>query len=116
MGVGKYAKFPANFKILRHLRFSVFDASAKLPSGILNGNINQYGDFDQCLSVNAKDFLGQYCLTSIQLSLPKNEKYLNILRKLVMSHEPYESEFDDVNLADDVENLFLLNFVSLIIM
>lgn len=77
----------------------MFDASAKLPSGILNGNINQYGDFDQCLRVESseKGFRGQYCLTNVQLSLPKKEKYLNLVRTFVMSHEPYKSDFEDVN-------------------
>jgi len=30
----------------------VYDATAKLPSGILSGNVNQLGDFDECLAVD----------------------------------------------------------------
>lgn len=41
----------------------MLDATAKIPSGLLRGNVNQYGDFDECLEVpNAK-----YCLADIDL-------------------------------------------------
>lgn len=92
------------------------DASAKLPSGILNGNINQYGDFDQCLSVKPKNeaFESQYCLVSLQLSLPDKEVYLNQLRRIILGDEPYESNFEDVRwqLATDIPiSLKLLIFL-----
>ncbi|KAL1492211.1 hypothetical protein ABEB36_012693 [Hypothenemus hampei] len=41
----------------------LFDASAKLPSGIFRGNVNQLGDFDECLEVPD----AQYCLALIDL-------------------------------------------------
>jgi hypothetical protein len=49
--------------------FSVYDSSAKLPSGILRGNANQLGDFDQCLSVAAQNpsIVGKYCLASVDV-------------------------------------------------
>lgn len=40
-------------------------------------------------------FNSQYCLATIQLTLPKEKKYLNFLRKLVLSNEPFESSIDD---------------------
>nr|CAD7414849.1 unnamed protein product [Timema cristinae] len=53
----------------------MYDSSAKLPSGVLRGNANQLGDFDQCLSVMGSDpntptglIRGQYCLASIDIS------------------------------------------------
>ncbi|CAG2059805.1 unnamed protein product [Timema podura] len=53
----------------------MYDSSAKLPSGILRGNVNQLGDFDQCLSVVGSEpstptdlIRGQYCLASIDIS------------------------------------------------
>ena len=33
----------------------MYDASAKVPAGVLNGNVNQYGDFDQCLNTEANN-------------------------------------------------------------
>lgn len=80
--------------------FLVFDASAKLPSGILRGNIHQYGDFDQCLSIATEDkeLKGKFCLANVQLGLSKSSEYYNHLRRLMMGNEPYTSEFEDVRI------------------
>jgi Nose resistant-to-fluoxetine protein, N-terminal domain len=57
----------------------VFDSSTKLPSGILDGNILQMGNYDECLGVqgpsspatNAPRFTGLYCRVRItELNLP----------------------------------------------
>lgn len=46
----------------------MIDSSAKLPSGILRGNLNQFGDFDECINVsNEYGLSGQYCLVAIKL-------------------------------------------------
>lgn len=76
----------------------VHDATAKIPSGIFNGNLNQYGDFDQCLSVVAgnKQFQGKYCVAYLQ---PRSiNGTMKDLLKLVQSHEFFTSNFDDVRL------------------
>ncbi|KOX77155.1 Nose resistant to fluoxetine protein 6 [Melipona quadrifasciata] len=64
---------------LRQLRgyklWALQNSSAKIPSGILRGNVNQFGDFDECLGVMAHVKLnektirvqGKYCLASIDL-------------------------------------------------
>lgn len=77
----------------------VYDASAKIPSGILSGNLNQMGDFDECLNVKQpnNEFTGKYCLASIQLSVPKFLPKLEVLRKLVHSNDALVSDFDDVS-------------------
>lgn len=75
------------------------DASAKLSSGILNGNVNQYGDFDQCLNSVAKshNFQGKYCLAYIQPSVQKNSKDLEQIRLMSLSYESYKSSFTNVS-------------------
>lgn len=70
----------------------MFDATAKLPSGILNGNINQYGDFDECLSVES----AQYCLVEIDLQPFWREPYLKFQDK-VHSYFVFKEEFHDVS-------------------
>lgn len=79
----------------------VYDASAKMSSGILNGNVNRYGDYDQCLSVVAEneEFKGKYCLAYIQPSVSVDYQYLNYLRTLALSFEAYKSTFDDVSVT-----------------
>ncbi|KAH8289379.1 hypothetical protein KR054_004399 [Drosophila jambulina] len=89
------------------------DASGKLNSGILNGNINQPGDFDQCLGIQQRmkrnqeedhdpdqdqdDSIirGQYCLAYAQPVLPHKSKRLQSFFKLIQSHGPFKSEFND---------------------
>lgn len=75
------------------------DASAKLSSGILNGNVNQFGDFDQCLEtvVERSNFKSQYCLAHVQPIVSSNYQYLNFLRTLALSFEAYKSKFEDVS-------------------
>lgn len=77
------------------------DASAKIPSGILNGNLNQFGDFDQCLNVVAtpkNNIQGQYCLTFLQPTVSQDIPYFEYLRKLSQSHDAIRSTFNDVSI------------------
>lgn len=57
----------------------VFDSSTKLPSGLLDGNVLQMGNYDECLGVkgpsspatNEPRFTGLYCRVRItELNLP----------------------------------------------
>lgn len=83
--------------------FLVYDATAKMPSGLLNGHVNQYGDFDLCLNaltlqeVDHVNFNSQYCLAGIQIIVDQQQKFLEYLRTLFLSFESYKSEFDDVS-------------------
>lgn len=85
--------------ILSKDKFSVYDASAKVSSGILNGNVNQLGDFDECLNVVTKSFQGKYCLASIRIFATEENTFLNHLKQRILSLEAYESKnFEDVSL------------------
>lgn len=77
----------------------VHDASAKLQSGLLNGNVNNFGDFDYCLNVDAPndEFQGKYCLAYLQPTVTATLMYTNYLRRLMQSHGPFTSNFDDVS-------------------
>ncbi|XP_067638010.1 nose resistant to fluoxetine protein 6 isoform X2 [Eurosta solidaginis] len=83
------------------------DSTGKISSGLLNGNINQPGDFDLCLGINsgtvkspgiesdADGIKGQYCLAYAQPALPHKSKRLRTFFKLMQSHGPFRSEFND---------------------
>ncbi|KAL4105101.1 hypothetical protein QTP88_020374 [Uroleucon formosanum] len=76
----------------------MYDSSAKIPSGILNGNINQFGDFDQCLKVNDENsgIQGQYCLTYVEMTLPSNSnEKLKYIIDLMHSHSAFRSRLED---------------------
>ncbi|PNF21733.1 hypothetical protein B7P43_G10363 [Cryptotermes secundus] len=88
----------------------MFDSSAKFPSGVLNGNINQYGDFNQCLEVTTElnpllyphleDYhvTGKYCLTLLDLEVGTTSRPSRVLKELddlVHAHRPIVSTLDD---------------------
>ncbi|KAK9874774.1 hypothetical protein WA026_005581 [Henosepilachna vigintioctopunctata] len=69
----------------------MFDATGKLPSGLLRGNVNQFGDFDECLSVDK----AKYCLAEIDLESNWRSPYSKY-KHLVHSHYAIKETFDDV--------------------
>ncbi|KAK4883163.1 hypothetical protein RN001_006482 [Aquatica leii] len=68
----------------------MYDATAKLPPGILSGNVNQFGDYDECLSLQ----LSQYCLAEVKLDLIQDELYQST-KNLIHSYFPFRGTFDD---------------------
>ncbi|XP_011558480.3 nose resistant to fluoxetine protein 6 [Plutella xylostella] len=72
----------------------MFDATAKLPSGILNGNGNQYGDFDECLSIDGA-VRGKYCLASFDITLGGDD-HMDQLDYLVHSGHYIKSNLTDM--------------------
>ncbi|VVC30375.1 Nose resistant-to-fluoxetine protein, N-terminal,Acyltransferase 3 [Cinara cedri] len=76
----------------------MYDASAKIPSGILNGNVNQFGDFDQCVNANDQTLgiRGQYCLAYMEINLPANpNEKLKYLSDMIHSHSAFRSRLED---------------------
>lgn len=90
--------FIYDFLLIIYL-ISVYDASAKIPAGILNGNVNQFGDFDQCVNVQGMEAIqGKYCLAYLQPVVPDNLMRLKHLSSLAQSHSAFRSNFDDVSM------------------
>jgi hypothetical protein len=80
----------------------VFDASAKLSSGILSGNINNYGDVDECLSINEVSpytIQGKHCAIRFQTFIKNSNEtpYIAFLHQLTQSFELIKSHLDDVS-------------------
>ncbi|XP_011692910.1 PREDICTED: uncharacterized protein LOC105452989 [Wasmannia auropunctata] len=77
---------------LRQLRgyklwaLQMLDSSAKIPSGLLRGNVNQLGDYDQCLGVLAHvkvdektiRIQGKYCLATVDLHASHSDMRLPV--------------------------------------
>lgn len=72
----------------------MYDSSAKLPSGILRGNTNQFGDFDQCLSIGTDEtsnIEGKYCLASVDVdAVPFSREDTDSLKNAVYFTNSYE--------------------------
>lgn len=84
---------------------SVLDATAKIPSGLLQGNGIQLGNFDQCLEVRARVQLdtgsivkiqGQYCLAMVDLKADDPASETPVY--LVQAKHLFTSRLDDVSL------------------
>ncbi|XP_014232927.1 O-acyltransferase like protein-like [Trichogramma pretiosum] len=74
----------------------MFDATAKMPSGLLNGNVNQLGDYDECVGVEGPDQIrGQYCLAYLRLDVDESRPDLRRLHKLLHSHYAFRSNMSD---------------------
>lgn len=68
------------FSIISEIKkpfFTVLDSSSKLPSGILSGNLVDFGNFDQCLAISRTietsllpfhKIKGKYCLGDVKLT------------------------------------------------
>lgn len=76
---------------------SVLDASAKIPSGLLNGNVNNFGEFDQCVEAKNEILQGKYCLVEIDMKVSK--KIEHIWKTMSLMDVPYTSNFDDVSFS-----------------
>ncbi|XP_076666635.1 nose resistant to fluoxetine protein 6 isoform X1 [Andrena cerasifolii] len=74
----------------------MYDATAKIPSGLLNGNVNQFGDFDECIGIQGSEGIqGQYCLAYLQLSIDESRSDLKYLHRLLHSHYAFRSNITD---------------------
>lgn len=76
----------------------MYDATAKMPSGLLNGNVNQFGDFDECLNVKGtNDLQGQYCLAYLEVNVDQSRTDLQHLHRLLHSNYLLRSNTSDVS-------------------
>lgn len=93
-------KFPSHFLYTWYIASidSVFDATAKIPSGLLNGNVNQFGDFDECVGVQGSEGIqGQYCLAYLKLDVDESRPDLKHLHRLLHAHYAFRSNLTDVS-------------------
>ncbi len=86
------------------------DASAKFSSGILTGNVNHYGNFDQCLEIIAPSEVihGKYCLASLLLNIEETSTYLKFIKNLALSYEPFKGNFTDVRKILEINYHFVI--------
>lgn len=91
------------------------DSSAKLPSGLLNGNVHAFGDFYQCLQIseNLKEgggiIRGKYCQVDgyFQVDNLKIDPKIGDALDNMLSHRAIQSDYYDVSL-NNFENFLQL--------
>lgn len=67
----------------------VVDSWGKFPmSGILEGTVTDFGSFDECLSIPAKEAIGepQYCTIEMRPLLPPRPRFHNIIHGVRQFH------------------------------
>lgn len=79
----------------------MFDASGSFPTGILSGNVNSFGDFQECLSTRVYNtnvsFKGKHCYVEMQPFVNKTKApFIDHLRQYVQSFEIIQSRLEDV--------------------
>lgn len=76
----------------------MYDASGHFSTGILRGNVNSYGDYEECLSVHNEKLRinGKHCYIEMQPFVNGSAEYLNYLRELVQAFEIIKSKISDV--------------------
>lgn len=72
----------------------MYDSSSKIGSGVLSGNINSFGDFDECLSTKTSPtgIQGKYCLAHVKIDVPADMDQLQMLKRISHSMETFKSE------------------------
>ncbi|CAB3260984.1 unnamed protein product [Arctia plantaginis] len=80
------------------LLFQFFDASGKIPNGISGGNLNDLGDYFQCLAINQdvgqQKIHGKYCMVGVPMGA------LSVLPLWPAFTGPWN--VNDINFPDDV--------------
>ncbi|GIY90712.1 nose resistant to fluoxetine protein 6 [Caerostris darwini] len=80
-------KYAVSLKEIKVWAMKMFDATAKIPSGMFDGTVTEFGAFDQCLAILVKnkkgfeDFRGQYCSVEAVPTLGPRPKNLSLAKK-----------------------------------
>ena len=69
--------FRYNYRYMHSFNLSVVDAAGKPPPGLMNFKLNWFGDYEECVAVQADDFSGQYCLTTFWIVAVQNPVFVN---------------------------------------
>ncbi|XP_015127068.1 O-acyltransferase like protein [Diachasma alloeum] len=76
----------------------MYDASAKIPSGVITGNYKQLGNYDECLRVKSGyGFVGKACSAKVQFTISETTGRANTIPDL-------GNLLESVALAADVKN------------
>ncbi|GFS65901.1 nose resistant to fluoxetine protein 6 [Nephila pilipes] len=84
-------KYVVSLKEIKVWAMKMFDATAKIPSGIFSGTVTEVGAFDQCLAIMVKnkkgleDFRGQYCSVEAIPTLGPRPKNLSLAKRTHIS-------------------------------
>ncbi len=81
----------SNVQTLFHYIFYssiVLDATTKIPTGLLEGTIADYGEYEECLNIKVTEeeplaITGKYCMTLISTPIPPKPEILNFHKPIL---------------------------------
>jgi hypothetical protein len=84
------------------------------PAGILDGTVTDFGDYEQCLSIEPNEVIGesQYCLIDISLPLPEPMPiHQNLFHRVNVLPQYVNRSRNDVffKLAEDASFFYWIN-------
>lgn len=82
---------------------TVWDASAKVPVGLLTGTNTQLGNYDECLGVRSP-LQSQYCLVTVMIQVPTGHDTLDPETE---EYLPTSSAWDKIHVSTWQQNLNL---------
>jgi hypothetical protein len=84
--------------MISYLMHLVFDASTKIPNGVLAGNFFDLGNFDECYGITHGQIYGKYCLGTLPVeSVP--QKYSKIFTRNMTQQVQFHQQFSCVFLT-----------------
>ncbi|KAJ3644142.1 hypothetical protein Zmor_026814 [Zophobas morio] len=89
----------------------MLDASTKIPSGLLQGNVFDLGNFDECYAIKYEDIYGKYCLGTLQMTLP-TQKYFDVFKFNNTQRRPKFNIHPQPRLADLSEEYIGYHFAA----
>ena len=108
-----------SLKSLELFAYQMYDSWPTFPpQAILEGTVNSFGDYDQCLSIRPNDIIGspQYCLITLGMPLPEpkthhinvNHRVDNILPEYLTDNKSSEHFFNKLS-----ENAIFFHLISI---
>lgn len=101
--MGSFMKYISGLTSAKVWAIRMLDATSKIPSGIFDGTLNAFGDFDQCLAVELPtrkgtiEFRGQYCAIEARPFLPPTPKNFSLARQEFA--KPMDTIAEEVKIA-----------------
>ncbi|CAH0386715.1 unnamed protein product [Bemisia tabaci] len=78
-----FQEFTRDLQQLKYWAFQMHDSTGKPNSGMLNGNLHSYGDYEQCLAVSHPRVKGKYCLLGFDVDFHPKSTYRGNVRHLL---------------------------------
>lgn len=97
----------------------MFDASSKISNGLMEGNVLDLGNYEECLAIEDtfenKTILGRYCGLGVIITIPRDKLPINVRKSSFFEHnlERFrQSNYDiDFNIHINIDELQVIPII-----